>query len=303
MARIAVTIAFVAIQFSLRRMDNLANAHRALGLLLAVPTAFFIFSYEHMAQFELQGVQAAFKAGYDLLPYVMIAGLSIFPLTVAESILFAIPMLLAQSVAAALQWSGIDWPMIAATFWLLLLITAVSTLSGLSQLAFMIVLVRDAIRDRMTGCFSRSSGEELLDLQFIMASRIKGPLALAFIDLDYFKQVNDQFGHDAGDKVLANVAGQVRKHLRTGDMLVRWGGDEFVLIMPNIDTHQACHALNRVRLGGFGQRPDGTPVTASIGVAGRIADTSDNWKQLVELADARVYEAKQAGRDRIVGCP
>ena len=85
-------------------------------------------------------------------------------------------------------------------------------------------------------------------------------------------------------------------------MLVRWGGEEFVLIMPNITAEQACRALDRVRRGGFGHRPDGVAVTASIGVAKCQADMAESWKHLVETADARMYEAKQAGRDCIVGC-
>jgi diguanylate cyclase (GGDEF)-like protein len=196
----------------------------------------------------------------------------------------------------------LDWPTFAASFWLLLLITAVSALSGISQLAFMIVLVREAIRDSLTGCFSRNSGEELLGLQFNLSERNVAPLTVAFIDLDHFKQVNDRFGHDAGDRVLVNAVAALRNGLRTGDILIRWGGEEFILILPGISADQACTALARMRAAGFGQRPDGTPVTASMGIAERLRDKATDWQQLVARADARMYEAKQGGRDRIVGC-
>ena len=302
-ARIAAMLAFAIILVYPRRMVSLADAHQAMWLLLGIPTVFFVFSYQHMAQFNLDGIPAAFKAGYAFLPFVMVAGLSMFPLTVLECLLFATPMLVAQLAVTLLNAQGVAWPMMAATLWLLILITAVTILSGISQLAFMVVLVRDAIRDRMTGCFSRSSGEELLDLQFILANRIKAPLTVAFVDLDHFKQVNDRFGHEAGDQVLATAAERIRNCLRTGDILIRWGGEEFVVVMPNVDAQQACHALNRLRREGLGRRPDRAPTTASIGVAERIADGADSWKHLVERADARMYEGKQAGRDRIVGCP
>ncbi len=302
LARVAATLGFVVVILGSVRTNGMADAYRALAFLMAIPALFFVFTCAHMTRFELHGVQQAFSFGYAFLPFVMVAGLSIFPLTMAESLLFAAPTVLVQFVAVTLLWPDIDWPVAVAVLWLLLLIAAVSTLSGLSQLAFMIVLVRDAIRDRMTGCFSRSSGEELLELQFIMSSRIKTPLSLAFIDLDHFKRVNDEFGHEAGDTVLANAAAQIRGHLRTGDMLIRWGGEEFIVIMPNISAAQACSALDRVRGGGFGRSPGGDAVTASIGVAERQADRSDSWKHLVDRADARMYEAKQAGRDRIVGC-
>jgi diguanylate cyclase (GGDEF)-like protein len=87
-----------------------------------------------------------------------------------------------------------------------------------------------------------------------------------------------------------------------GDMLTRWGGEEFLLIMPNTTAPMACKALTRVRAQGFGTRPDGTPMTASIGVAERMRDGAEDWRQLVEFADKRMYTAKQGGRDRVVGC-
>ena len=301
-ARLAATGGFAAILIFTRQTDDPVHGRWALAFLLAVPTVFFIFSYSHMGQFHLEGVQAAFKAGYGLLPFVMVAGLSIFPLTLAESLLLAAPMLLAQLVAGSVHWPPADWPVTVGTFWLLILISAVSALAGLSQLAFMIVLVRDTIRDKMTGCFSRTSGEELLELQFIMANRVKVPMVVAFIDVDHFKQINDTFGHDAGDHALADAAARVRNELRSGDILIRWGGDEFLLVMPNVNAQQACIALERVRRQGIGLRPDGQLVTASIGVAERIADAPTDWKRLIEIADERMYLAKQAGRNRVVGC-
>jgi diguanylate cyclase (GGDEF)-like protein len=284
-------------------MDTMRDAYRALSFLLAAPTAFFIFSHHHLAAFQLTGIQAAFATGYAYLPFVMLAGLSIFPLTLIEALAFAAPMIGAQILAAALELDVLNWPNFVASMWLLLLISAVSMLAGLSQLAFMIVLVREAIRDNMTGCFSRHSGEELLELQFILSSRSAAPLAVAFIDLDKFKSINDTYGHDAGDTVLINTAHSIRAQLRTGDMLVRWGGEEFLLIMPNTSLEQACTALNRLRSLGFSLRPDGAAMTASIGIAERMTDQSDSWRSLVETADSRMYTAKQAGRDRIVGCP
>ena len=300
LARIAATLAFLPLLFGTWRCESNADAHRAMTLLLAVPTLFFVFSYLYVGRFELTDLQTAFSAGYTFLPFVMLAGLAIFPLTLAESLSFAAPMLCATLVTAALRWQFLDWPTFLGTFWLLLLITAVSAIAGLSQLAFMIVLVRDAIHDGMTGCFSRQSGEELLDLQFVLSCRIKSPLSLAFIDLDHFKQVNDRFGHDAGDRVLVAAAESIRRQLRAGDMLMRWGGEEFLLVMPNINSRQALQALNRVVKNGFGSRPDGTPITASVGIAERQADGVTGWKSLVELADARMYQAKEGGRNRIV---
>lgn len=301
-ARIAATVAFGLITLLAVRMRTMADAYRVLAMLFAVPTAFFLFSYQHMAQFNLHGIQQAFSTGYAFLPFVMLAGLSIFPLTLVENIAFISPLLIMQLIAGVMRLPVLDWPTFAASFWLMMLIAGVAVLAGISQLGFIIVLVREAIRDHMTGCFSRQSGEELLELQFILSRRSGDPLAVAFIDLDNFKQINDRFGHEAGDGVLTAAATAIQERLRMGDMLIRWGGEEFVLLLPNTTPEMACVALMRPREGGLGMRPDGTPLTASIGIAERIHDATENWRQLIEKADARMYEAKQAGRDRVVGC-
>ncbi|HEX8988598.1 MAG TPA: diguanylate cyclase [Rhodocyclaceae bacterium] len=299
-ARLAASVGFAAIVVGRWDRDARGAVYRALGALLAVPSAFFLFSFAHISAFELTGLQKAVGAGYTFLPFVMLAGLSIFPLTLIECAAFALPMLAMPLIGAAMTGPELDLPSLGVTIWLLLLIVSVSALAGLSQLGFMIVFIREAIRDNMTGCFTRNSGEELLDLQFILASRINAPLALAFIDLDHFKQVNDSFGHEAGDQVLRNATTQLRRNLRAGDILARWGGEEFVLIMPNSTMQQASQGLLRVYERGLGLAPDGRPITASIGVAERVADGAKDWNELVEIADARMYEAKQAGRNRIV---
>jgi diguanylate cyclase (GGDEF)-like protein len=182
------------------------------------------------------------------------------------------------------------------------MIAAVATMSGMSQLGFMIALVRQAVHDPLTRCFSRMSGEELLEIQFIIASRSNMPLAVAFVDLDNFKSINDNYGHDAGDQILVAATNAIRASLRTGDMLARWGGEEFILILPSTYCDEAVKVLERLREAGLGPRPDGKPVTASIGLAERTLDSTDDWRKLVEIADQRMYAAKQGGKDRVVAC-
>lgn len=242
------------------------------------------------------------SSGYNLLPFVMLAGLSIFPLTIVESLVYAAPILLIQLGAYMMRWPLLDWPTAAASLWLLMLITSVSTMAGVSQLAFILVLVRESINDSLTGCFSRSSGEKLLEMQYVQASRSGAPLALAFVDLDFFKQINDQYGHDAGDAALIEATKSLRFYQRTSDVMIRWGGEEFVLIMPNTDSDQAQVALERICKSGIGQRPDGTPLTVSMGIAERRQDRTTDWRELVAMADMRMYMAKQTGRNRIISC-
>lgn len=301
--RLLAGAAFASLLLHYRPSGDLFDAYRAIALLFAIPTIFYVTSYTLLSHYQLTGVSAAIGSGYAFLPFVLLAGLSIFPLTLVENLVIASPILVAQGVAGSLRWATLDWPSFAGAFWLLVLITGVSTLAGMSQLAFMIALVRQAIRDPLTGVFSRASGEEVLDLQFTIASRSNAALSVAFLDLDHFKTINDQYGHDAGDKTLIDMTNIVGGNLRRGDMLARWGGEEFLLIMPDTDLAQAEAALLRMRSIGFGVRPNGTPVTASIGIAERSADRPTDWKALVDVADQRMYLAKQGGRDRVVGRP
>ncbi len=311
--RLLASLAFAALAFYFRGDRHMRQAYLALILLFSIPTAFFVASYSLVGPLELDGASRAVALGYTFLPFVVLAGLSIFPLTLLEGVLFSLPALLGTWVAAVWVCDCADQYSLVGMFWLLGLIGVVATFSGMSQLGFMIALVRQAVRDVLTGSFTRSSGSELLDIQHILSSRNNTPLTVAFLDIDDFKAINDNFGHEAGDKVIADVACRIRANLRTGDMLVRWGGEEFLLIFPNTDMGHARLALRRVLDEGLGPRPDGAPVTASIGMAERLADAVEGWQALVEQADRRMYEAKRSGKNRVVapgmtfialeGCP
>lgn len=301
--RLFAAAAFFSLLLYYQPDGDLFDAYRAMALLFLIPTVFYVASYTLLGYFQLKGVSAALGAGYAFLPFALLSGLAIFPLTLLESLVIASPILLAQGLAGWLRWTSLDWPSFAGAFWLLLLIASVSTLASMSQLAFMIALVRQAIRDPLTGVFSRSSADEVLALQFTSSSRSGAPLAIAFIDLDHFKSINDTFGHEAGDKTLMAMTRMIGQQLRQGDLLARWGGEEFLLIMPNTDLAQAHAAMLRMRSLGFGQRPDNTPLTACVGIAERCADHATHWKALVDLADQRMYQAKAAGRDTVCSGP
>lgn len=300
--RIVTSLAFGLLAMSYGKSTRMADAYRALAMLFGIPTLFFIYSHPLLSHFQLIGPAAAIAAGYAFLPFVMVAGLSVFPLTAVESTLFALPVLLAEALVALMQLGMLSWSSHLGAFWLLFLITAVAALAGMSQLSFMISLVGQASHDGLTGCFSRASGEELMDIQFHIAARSGAPLSVVFADLDNFKAINDSYGHDAGDSALNAAAESLRFNLRAGDVLLRWGGEEFVIILPDADCATATMAVDRLREQGLGLRPDGGRLTASFGVAERLADRTTDWRQLVEIADQRMYQAKLAGKDRCVGC-
>jgi len=299
--RLLSSVMLLVLALSWRNSTLMRDAYLALTIMFFIPSAFYVYSHLLLSEYQLIGIATVVQAGYTFLPFVLVAGLSVFPLTALEGVLFATPALLIEALPLVVSSVADDAVPFLAMFWLLAVIAVVTTLSGMSQLGFMISLVRQAIRDPLTGTFSRMSGEELMEIQYIISMRSHAPLSLAFLDLDNFKTVNDQFGHEAGDQVLVELTAAIRSKLRTGDILVRWGGEEFVLIMPNTFPDTARNALERLRAAGLGLRPDGTRVTASIGLSERITDNVTDWRVMVELADKRMYSAKRCGKDRIVG--
>lgn len=297
--RILASCAFACLLLFYRPGGNLFQAYRAITLLFAIPTLFYVASHTLLARHQLTDFSAAAATGYAFLPFVLMAGLSIFPLSLKENLALASLLLLAQSIAGYLGWSTLNWPSFAGGFWLLVLIAGVTALASMSQLAFMIALLRQAMHDPLTGMLSRGSGEEILDLHWSGAQRNNSYLSLAFIDLDHFKAVNDKFGHEAGDRTLCAFANHMQNTHRDADSLLRWGGEEFLLIMPNTDMAQADLALKRMLQYGLGSRPDGHPLTASIGLVERRHDHASSSHELVELADRRMYLAKQSGRNQV----
>ncbi len=162
-----------------------------------------------------------------------------------------------------------------------------------------IELERLATHDPLTGLANRRLFDDRLEQEMANAVRHERSLAVAILDLDRFKQVNDVFGHPAGDRALRETSQRLRHVLRRGDLLARVGGEEFAWILPEVQSHGAWAAVERAR-HAISDRPfDGIgPMTISIGVAlrGELSEASS----LYELADRSLYRAKREGRDRCV---
>jgi diguanylate cyclase (GGDEF)-like protein len=273
--------------------------HRALALLVAVPLVFFLYADSVFASAAAAPPVTAITA-YCYTPFIVAAGLSIFPLTALEAAAFGAAPLFAMAAAIAVWPSLLDDQSPVAMVWRVALIVGISGLAGLSQLRFLLQLTDQATRDGLTGLLVRKVGAELVDHYFAYSVRSDTPLTLLFIDLDNFKSVNDSFGHEAGDAVLQVVGATLKRAFRQQDILVRWGGEEFVVALPGTARADAEAKLRQLASLGIGHRPDGRAMTASIGVAERIGDQAGDAEVLIGLADRRMYAAKQAGRNRYV---
>jgi len=164
-------------------------------------------------------------------------------------------------------------------------------------------LARLAMIDSLTAILNRRAFMLEYERELSRCVRENTGLALAIFDLDHFKEVNDTHGHLVGDQVLRQVADTLRASLRGHDVLGRYGGEEFALLMPGADMPAAIAATERARLA-VGERPIqagalSIVVTVSAGVAAYGDDCSD-WESLLRSADTALYEAKRLGRNRVV---
>jgi len=275
------------------------NAFVMMSALLLGPPAFYLASLPLFSGLELDLMGRIALSLYGLLPYIILAGLSVFPLTVIECIVFGVPVLALTAFGGYLS-AGFSWESYIGNLWLAILIFGVSMFAGVSNLRYMIALVSRASLDPLTNTYTRRSGSEIIDMQFRVSTRQDAPFTVIFFDLDHFKSVNDTYGHDEGDKTLCMFTQNLRGLLRGSDTIVRWGGEEFLVALPNTDIDGARLVVGRIIQQWFGTRPDGDKLTASIGVSERRTDALEDWPALVELADKRMYEAKESGRKRAV---
>jgi two-component system cell cycle response regulator len=163
-------------------------------------------------------------------------------------------------------------------------------------------IAHDAREDHLTGLPNRASFHEAFRRASALAARQGTPVSIAFIDIDHFKRVNDLYGHGAGDEALRRTARSIARSLRQSDILARWGGEEFVAVLPHTDPEGAVkaleHAAERFRQERFTAGEREFSLTFSAGVA--PVHVNDTAEEAVARADYHLYLAKSMGRDRVV---
>ena len=165
------------------------------------------------------------------------------------------------------------------------------------------LLDRQSKIDHLTRAWNRRGGEEMLAQLADRRPEISEGFSLAIIDIDKFKTINDTYGHDAGDECLRVVSQRIISALREGDILVRWGGDEFLAIFDCVDPGLINMVLERVaeavRCAAVKCVENEIRITLSIGSSVFIAGETQTWKDAFSMADKALYEAKSAGRDQV----
>jgi len=212
---------------------------------------------------------------------------------------------------AALFWSAHRSPVdlvVPAVFFFgacFVWLTAVLSLNTAVSIMRISVLEQETFTDPLTGLFNRRFLDQRLSEELASARRYGIPLSVLMIDIDHFKKINDSFGHQTGDEVLVSVANTLSAELRDSDVIVRFGGEEFLVIAPHTPVENAVGLAERLRAVTEAQDvrtlrgSDGVQFTISVGVA-TFNEAADTAEALVEAADGNLYRAKNGGRNQVV---
>lgn len=167
-----------------------------------------------------------------------------------------------------------------------------------------------SITDDLTRVFNRRHFHDRLEEEIERARRYDHPLSLLMVDIDHFKEINDRYGHMTGDEVLRTIGGILKGNIRTADIAARFGGEEFVVLLPETTKESARVTAEKLR-AAIEHHPFNSSdqtlihVTASFGVSfikktGKIKASAAD--QIIKMADEAMYQAKQAGRNRVLVC-
>ncbi|MGL1956016.1 MAG: GGDEF domain-containing protein [Colwellia sp.] len=175
------------------------------------------------------------------------------------------------------------------------------SLSASQQLADKLAI--QATTDSLTGIYNRRAFDEIAENEILRAQRERKPISIVLMDIDFFKRVNDNYGHQTGDKVLQEFSQRLKSSLRQYDMLARYGGEEFILLLPNTPKDTAIIIAEKLRVAIY--QPvfylddlSNISVSASFGVATNQGEHID-WQQLISCADQALYKAKENGRNQV----
>ncbi|MEA2424466.1 MAG: two-component system, cell cycle response regulator, partial [Thermoleophilaceae bacterium] len=189
----------------------------------------------------------------------------------------------------------IDHPLpLTAALVLLVGVTAVTTGLMDAELQYR----QNSVLDPLTGLLNRGALEARFAEVAEQARVLERPVCIVMCDLDNFKTVNDQHGHERGDVVLREVSAQMRKSLRSFELFYRLGGEEFLVLLPGIDLPMGIQIAESLRAVVAEGKPGGVPITASLGVSAAMGDGID-FVSLYRAADEALYRAKDGGRNQV----
>ncbi|MBD8526204.1 GGDEF domain-containing protein [Pseudomarimonas arenosa] len=243
--------------------------------------------------------------GYALFPFALAAQLAILPLALLRGVLLSLPAL--ALLLMPVWFGGVSLRSIWFDLWLYVLIVVLALWASAAQLGLLLNLLSarwDAAHDPMTGLSNRRSTQQRLQAELTRSQRSRQPLSVILLDIDHFKRINDSYGHDVGDEVIRAMAALLKSVVRGGDDAGRWGGEEFIVLLPEVTAEAACGVAERIRRQSealcveYAEAEAPVRFTVSLGVA--EWQPSESIEQLVKRADEALYQAKSEGRNRVV---
>jgi diguanylate cyclase (GGDEF)-like protein len=268
------------------------DSNTVMSMALYGTAAWYAFTsfMDGMRGLDAEVFSKAARAGVSAPFFLMGVVLLVRTLDVLAAAIFATPRPETADSAIYFQW--------AMVLFMLLANIALATLAT----GRLLMRIRSlAEMDYLTGCLNRRSLEQRAKIELDRHMRSSEPLACVFFDLDHFKRINDEYGHEAGDAALKHTVRLIGDLLRSVDALGRYGGEEFMVLMPDTDLKGAADAANRMRLALTRSKLEVQgkviPLSASFGAA--VLGRNERLDDLVRRADAAMYEAKRLGRNRV----
>lgn len=270
------------------------------GMLVNLPLTFFA-SAHFLAMLPPDAIHHLPVQLYALLPYIAVGMLGLFPLTILECSTLAL-LVAMLTLTGWSYYSTLSAIEMLPTLWLLILILGIVLFTSTIQLQYMVTMTTRVDHDPVTGAQTRKSGVQSLSKAFQHAKLHNEFLSIALVDLDNVQSIISEFDYATYDHVVLEAADILFDDMRNNDMLVHWGEKVFMLILPGTDCEGAKIIAQRIVRQGLGTLPDGSPVTASIGVCERSADDIDELAAMMSLVEARRDGAKSQGKDRFILC-
>ncbi len=279
-----------------KRTSN--QIHLIFALIILAAGMFYFSSMWILSR----GVAEPPLAGYSFMPFMMVSMLGIFPLTISWGIALIVPILLIHLalVAALGQLMTLDT---INMLWVFVTLAGISLWVQSSQLLMLLKLYRESTRDPLTGMINRRVLMKRLHNEMADVRNGRSSFCILMFDLDRFKRINDNHGHLMGDKVLKTTAVLLQKGLRQHDIVARFGGEEFVAVLPGASSAVAIAVAERIRQTCYTTTvtaPNGDAIQLSTSVGVTEYEPGEAIEIALNRVDESLYKAKELGRNRVV---
>ncbi len=277
---------------------RLFQARRRLVVLMLLPTLFHLLTQSILKDAASNELLLC----YSFLPFLIIVMHCIFPLALTEGVGLAVLTITLLSLGELYQGALFSVRGLI-DLWLMLLIMGVAIWAQLSQLHMQLRLFNEATTDPLTGLLNRRTLMKQLNHVQQQSLRTGRPMSLMMLDLDHFKQINDRFGHQGGDRVLELFAQILQQQVRSSDYVSRFGGEEFLVLLTDARQQDALQLAERILNGCRTSKvalEDCREIRFGVSIGVAQLDGTTSVEDCLSQADAALYQAKTQGRDRVV---